>query len=90
MFTSAARTPEHVGRVAGRAEAHDLELRLLVDLDVVAELEQELLRVLDRVALGELVGLAEDPPRLVVDEDGLARRRAAVETDDAAHDLPRL
>ena len=51
---------EHVGRVAGRAEAHDLELRLLIDLDVVAELREELLRVLDRVALRELVGLAED------------------------------
>ena len=37
-----------------------------------AELREELLRVLDRVALRELVGLAEDLAVLVVDEDRLA------------------
>jgi len=63
---------EHVGGVAGRAEAHDLELRLLVDLDVVLELLQQLLRVEDRVPLGELVRLHQDAPALVVDENRFA------------------
>ena len=42
---------EDVRGIARGAEAHDLELRLLVDLDVVPELRQELFGVLDRVAL---------------------------------------
>ena len=80
---------EHVGRVAGRAEAHHLELGALIG-DERLELREELLRVLDRVALRELVGLAEDLAVLVVDDDGLARRRAAVEADDGADLLARL
>ena len=64
---------EHVGGVAGRAEAHDLELGALIG-DERLELREELLGVLDRVALRELVGLAEDLAVLVVDEDGLATR----------------
>ena len=55
--------------VARRAHAEDLELGALVG-HVGAELREELLRVLDRVALRELVRLADDLLALV-DEDGL-------------------
>ena len=61
MFTSALHALlEHVGGVAGGAEAHHLELGALVASTYVSELREELLRVLDRVALRELVRLAED------------------------------
>ena len=72
-FTSAEHGLfEHVGGVAGGAEADDLELGALL-VDVVAQLGEQLLHVLDRVALRELVGLGEDV-LLFVDEDGLATR----------------
>ncbi len=79
---------EHVGRVTGGAEPEHLELRSLV-FDVAAQLREELLHVLDGVALGELVGLAEDV-LLLVDEDGLRRGRTAVEPDDRSHHLTGL
>ena len=78
---------EDVGRVAGGAEAHDLELRPLL-LDPFAELREELFGVGDRVPARELVGLREDLPVVPRDEDGLRRRRAAIEPDDRLDDLP--
>ena len=69
MFTS-ARTHllEHVGRVAGGAEADAPRAWRPDSSTYVAQLGEQLLRVLDRVALRELVGLAEDL--------ALSRRRA--------------
>ena len=90
MFTSALeRLLEHVGGVAGGAEADDLERRALVGRRTACSCASMLLRVLDRVALRELVGLLEDLA-VLVDEHRLRRGRAAVEADDAAHDLPGL
>ena len=79
------RLLEHVRGVAGGAEADALERRALAH-DVVVDVLQQLLGVLDRIALGELVGLAEDLA-VFVDHHGLRRGRATVETDHAAHDL---
>src|SRR5690606_39979873 len=70
------------------SDLHALEARAL-RLDVIADLLQELLGVLDRIALGELVRLAQDLAGLV-DQDGLRRGRAAIEPDHPAHDAARL
>ena len=77
------RLLEHVGGVAGRAEAHALEVGPLL-VHVALDLGQDVLGVLDGVALRQGVGLVEDVAGLVVDEDGLQPGRAAVEADDAA------
>src|SRR5690606_16877090 len=73
---------------AGATEADHLERRSLA-LHIVAKLREQLLRVLDWVALGELVGLADDLA-VLAKEHGLRGGRAAVEADDPAHDLPGL
>jgi hypothetical protein len=54
----AQRLLEHVGRVAGAAEADHLERRALV-VDERLDLGEQLLGVGDRVALGELVLLGQ-------------------------------
>ena len=78
--------PEHVVEdvlgVAGRADAEDLELAAL-RLDLLPEIGEELLGVDDRVALGELVDLAEDLAALA-EENRLRGGRAAVDADVGA------
>ncbi len=60
------RLLEHVGGVAGRAEALHLQDRALVG-DVLLQARQDLLGVGDRVALGQHVRLLEQLARVVVD-----------------------
>jgi hypothetical protein len=86
MLTSALHALlQHVGRVPRGAEADDLELGAAAR-HVLAKLGEQLLRVLDGVALRELVGLADDLA-LFVEQHGLARGAAAVDPDHAAHHL---
>jgi len=74
------RLLEHVGRIAGGAEAHDLEHRALVG--------DPLLQA-PRISLVSAIGLPLESwysflrqlARLVVDHDRLGRRRSAVHAD---------
>src|SRR5262249_48881300 len=79
---------EHVSGVARRSESDALENGALI-LDVGAKLQEQLLRVLDGVALRELVGLAYDGA-LLVDEHRFRGGGTAVEADDGADRLSAL
>ena len=89
MFTSAEHAlVEHVGGVTGRAEAQDFQRRALA-LDVFLNLGEQLFGVLDRIALGQLVGL-EQNLAVFGNNDGFRRGRTAIHADHAAHDLTGL
>ena len=76
---------KNIGGVTGRPEPDDLQSGP-VGLDLASQALEELLGVQNRVALGELIGLADDVA-LFVHEDGLRGRRAAIQADDRADHL---
>ena len=83
------RLLEHVGGVAGGPEPLAVQCGP-ERLHVVPNLGQDVLGVLDGVALRQGVGLVEHLPGVVVDEHRLAARGPAIETDDPLHHLTRL
>ena len=79
---------EDVLGVAGGADPEDLERGAGV-LDLRLERAEDVLGVLDRIALGQLVRLHQDVA-VLVEERRLRGRRSAVEADEPAHDLAGL
>src|SRR5690242_4067473 len=81
---------EDVLGVTGSPDAENLQLRALVE-NLAIELLEHLDGVLDRIALGELVGLGEDGALAVFGEqDGFGGSRSAVDADETFHDVAGL
>ena len=80
------RALEHIGGIPGGAETDHLERRAF-SFGPGLEPRKDLLYVLDRVALGELVLLLEDVA-LLVDDHGLGGSRAAIHADHGAYSAP--
>ncbi len=74
---------EDVFGIAGRADAEHVQLAALI-FDLLLQKGEDFHRVFDGVALGELIGFADDV-LLHVEQDALGARTAAVETDECLH-----
>ena len=76
---------QNIFGVAGGGDSQDLELGIL-RFDLSAQILEHLDRVLDRVAVRELVGLAQDVTA-IIQQYGLGGSRPSVDADEAADGL---
>ena len=84
----AQRTVEHFRGIAGGAQTEYLEVTALLG-DKTLDAREDVLRVLQRISLRQSVGL-EQQFSILVEQHPLRARRAAIETNKAAHRCRRL
>ena len=77
---------QNVFRIAGRGDAQHFQLGAL-RFHLPAQVLEHLNRVLNRIAVRELIGLAEDVA-VFIQQHRLGRSRAAIDADKAADRLP--